>query len=131
MIIGAIFYGPLFGKQWVASLGYSQDNLPEPIKMPIVYVISFLLSFVLSYHIAFIIEHVHKGVNDAGERIFTTTHTFGHGAFHGLQLALIIVVPVLVSNLLFQRNKASNIFLNVVYWLIALAIMGGIVDAFA
>jgi hypothetical protein len=131
MLIGAIFYGPLFGKRWVASLGYSQDNLPEPIKMPIVYIISLLLSFVLSYYVAFIIEHVHKGVNDACERIFTTTHTFGHGAFHGLQLALIIVVPVLVSNLLFQRNTGTNILLNVVYWCLTISLMGGVLDAFA
>lgn len=131
MILGAIFYGPLFGKQWMSSLGFTEENIPEPIKMPIAYVISLLLSFLLAYSLAMLIEFLHKGVNDAGELVFMSDHTFGHGAYHGVQFGIMIVLPILISNLLFQRNKASNILLNVVYWLIALAIMGGIVEAFA
>ena len=131
MLIGALFYGPLFGRQWMNSLGFTEDNMPEPIKMPIVFGVSFLLSFVLAYFIALVIEHIHKGVNEAGELIFTSHHSFGHGAFHALQLALVLIIPVLVSNLLFQRNKASNILLNVVYWCITIALMGGVVDGFA
>lgn len=131
MILGAIFYGPLFGKQWMSSLGFTEENIPEPIKMPIAYVISLLLSFLLAYSLAMLIEFLHRGVNDAGELAFMSDHTFGHGAYHGVQFGIMIVLPILISNLLFQRNKASNILLNVVYWLIALAIMGGIVEAFA
>lgn len=131
MIVGAIFYGPLFGRQWMNSLGFKEDSMPEPIKMPIVYVISLVLSFVLAHTLAFLIEHTHKGLSDAGEIVFTTTHNFGHGAFHGVQVGLILIIPVLVSNLLFQRNTGKNILLNVVYWLTTLALMGGVVDAFA
>jgi len=131
MIIGAIFFGPLFGKQWMSSLGYTEENIPEPIKMPIVYVVSLLLSFLLAYALALVIEFLHKGLNDAGELVFMSDHTFGHGAYHGAQFGLMIAMPVLISNLLFQRNKASNIVMNVVYWMITLAIMGGIVEAFA
>ena len=131
MITGAIFYGPLFGKQWMSSLGFTEESIPEPIKMPIVYVVSLLTSFLLAYSLAMIIEFTHRGLNDAGELVFMSDHTFGHGAYHGVQFGLMIAMPVLISNLLFQRNKASNIIMNVVYWLIALALMGGVVEAFA
>lgn len=131
MIIGAIFYGPLFGKQWMNSLGYTEENIPEPIKMPIAYVVSLLLSFILAYALKMIIEFSHRGINDAGELAFMADHNFGHGAFHGAFFGLTMILPVLISCLLFQRNKAGNILMNVVYWLISLALMGGIVDAFA
>lgn len=131
MIIGAIFYGPLFGKQWMSSLGYTEENMPEPIKMPIAYIVSLLLSFVLAYALKMIIEFSHKGLNATGELAFMADHNFGHGALHGVFFGMMLIMPVLISNLLFQRNSASNILLNMVYWLIALALMGGIVDAFA
>ena len=131
MLIGMIYYGPIFGKQWMNSLGYTESNIPEPIKMPIVYIVSLLLSFVLAYFMVMINEHMHKGINDAGELFFTSDHNFGHGAYHGLLLGLVISIPVLASNLLFQRNSAKNILLNIVYWCLAMAIMGGFLDAFA
>ncbi len=131
MIIGAIYFGPIFGKQWLDSLGYTESDIPEPIKMPVVYGLSLFLAFVLSYFLVTVNEHMHKGVNDAGELILTSDHTFGHGAYHGLLLGLVISIPVLVSNLLFQRNTGKNILLNATYWVITIAIMGGILDAFA
>lgn len=131
MILGAIFYGPLFGKQWMNSLGYTEETIPEPIKMPIAYIVSILTSFMLAYGFANVIEFTHKGLNDAGEMAFLSDHTFAHGAYHGVQFGLLMAIPVLVSCLLFQRNTVSNIIMNVVYWLIAMALMGGVVDAFA
>lgn len=131
MVLGAIFYGPLFGKQWMKSLGYTEETLPEPIKMPIVYVVSILTSFVLAYGLKMMIEFSHKGLNDAGELAFLADHNFGHGAYHGLFFGAMLAMPVLISCLLFQRNTASNLIMNVVYWLIAMSLMGGVVDAFA
>lgn len=131
MIMGAIFYGPVFGKQWMNSLGYTEETIPEPIKMAIVYPISLVLSFALAFFLETIIVHLHKGVSEAGELIFTSSHTFQHGAYHSFQIGLVIVMPVLITNLLFQRNTLSNILLNVAYWLITITLMGGIMDAFA
>ncbi len=131
MLIGMIYYGPIFGKQWMSSLGFTESNLPEPIKMPIVYVVSLALAFVLAYFMLTINEHLHRGISDSGQLIFTSDHNFGHGAYHGLIIGLLICLPVLVSNLLFQRNSAKNILLNVVYWCITMALMGGFLDTFA
>ena len=131
MLIGAIYYGSLFGRQWMDSLGFEESNIPEPIKMPLVFGISYVLSFVLAYTLGYIIDHTHRGINDAGEMYFSSHYTFGHGMVHGLQVALILVIPVLVSNLLFQRNTGKNILLNVVYWCLTLSLMAGVMDKFA
>ena len=131
MIVGAIFYGPLFGRQWMDSLGFKESSMPEPIKMPIVYALALLMSFILAYFLPQLVEHAHRGVNDAGVLVFTSDHTFKHGAFHGVQFGAALIIPVLISNLLFQRNSAKNILLNVVYWLVTLALVGGVMDAFS
>lgn len=131
MITGAIFYGPLFGKQWMNSLGYTQNNLPEPVKMPIVYVVSLVLSFILAFFLISLIEMTHKTCGETGEILFGSHDTFGHGALHGFFIGLGVAIPVLVNNLLFQRMKGSNILLNVAYWLITISLMGGVLDAWA
>ncbi len=131
MIMGAIFYGPLFGNQWMNSLGYTKDSIPEPIKMPVVYVVSLILSFILAFFLLTVMELTHKECSEAGEIIFGSHDTFPHGMLHGFFLGLGIAIPVLVNNLLFQRMRGSNILLNVVYWLLTISIMGGVLDAWA
>lgn len=29
MVVGAIYYGPLFGKSWMESLGFTEDDLKK------------------------------------------------------------------------------------------------------
>ena len=53
--------------------------------------------------------------------------TFKHGAFHGTLVGLFLVMPVLVTNSLFERKSMKLAFINVAYWTISIALMGGIV----
>lgn len=128
MILGALYYGPLFGKQWAASTGKTLKEL-EPDNMAITYGLALLVAFILAFSLKTNIELTHKDVNDAGELIFGSFHTFKHGAIHGLMTGVLVVTPVIVSLSLFHKMSAKNIILNVVFWLLAMAIMGGIVDA--
>jgi len=36
-------------------------------------------------------------------------------------------IPILVSNSLFQRNSATNILINVGYWIVTFGVMGGVI----
>lgn len=128
MIMGAIYYGPLFGKTWLSSLGYTKEDF-EGRNEPLIYGLALLMAFLVSWSLKILIELVHKDVNSSGELIFGSFHTFGHGALHGALMAATLVVPVLISLSLFQKNTAKNILLNAGYWIICFAIMGGIVDA--
>lgn len=128
MIVGGIYYGPVMGKVWMNSLGFTEDDLKGG-NLVIMYGVALLLSFFLSFGINLITELVHKDVNDAGELIFASFHTFKHGAFHGFFLGLMMAVPVIVTNSIFQRNTAKNILINVLYWLITFTLMGGLLDA--
>jgi len=128
MILGALYYGPLFGKQWAESTGKTMKEL-EPNNMAVTYGLALLAAFILAFSIKTNIELTHKDVNDAGELFFGSFHSFKHGALHGGMMGMLSVVPVLLSFSLFHKMSAKNIILNVIFWLIAMALMGGIVDA--
>ncbi|HQU61141.1 MAG TPA: DUF1761 domain-containing protein, partial [Saprospiraceae bacterium] len=57
--------------------------------------------------------------------------TFKHGAFHGTLNGIFFALPVLGINALFERKGWKYILLNGGYWIISLALMGGVVCAFA
>ena len=127
-IMGAIYYGPLFEKQWLSSLGKTKEEM-EPSNMAVTYGLALLMAVLVAMSLKMTIELVHKDLNSSGELIFGSFHTFGHGALHGALLCISFVVPIIVSLSLFQKTSGKNIILNIVYWTICFAIMGGILDA--
>lgn len=126
-IMGAIYYGPLFEKQWLDSLGKTKEEM-VPSNMAVTYGLALVMALIASLNIKMLIELVHKESGSAAEFVSGSTHTFGHGAFHGFLLCIVLVVPVIVSMSLFQKRSGKNILLNVVFWLICFSIMGGILD---
>lgn len=124
--LGALFYGPLFGKQWKNSLNFSFDDIKGKHE-GLIYGTALALSFLVSFFIKFLMELLHRDVVD-GELVFASFHTFKHGAFHGFGLAVGLVVPIIICLGLFQKSKGMNILLNSVYWVLCFSIMGGILD---
>jgi hypothetical protein len=57
--------------------------------------------------------------------------TFKHGAFHGILSALFFATPVLGINALFERKSFKYIFVHAGYWMLTLALMGGVICAYA
>ena len=127
MVIGAIYYGPIFGRAWMSSLGITEEDLKDA-NMAVIYGVALVLSFLLSMGIDFTIEFTHIQCSETGDMIFGSYHTFKHGMLHGVLLAICFAVPVLVNNSLFQRNSAKNILINLGYWVLTFAVMGGLLD---
>jgi len=127
-ILGAIYYGPLLGSQWLSSLGKTEEEM-VPANMGLTYGLALLMALLVAAMIKLNIELTHKDVSEAGELIFGSFHTFQHGALHGAMTGTFLVVPVLVSLSLFHKMSGKNIILNAVFWILCFAIMGGIVDA--
>jgi len=126
-VLGAISFQALFGKQWLNSLNFTEEDM-KGRNDALIYGSALLLSFVVAFFLNIIIELTHKDVSAEGELIFASFQTFGHGAIHGVGLAVGLVLPVVICLGLFQKAKGSNILLNSIFWLLCFAIMGGIVD---
>lgn len=126
-VIGALYYGPVFGNVWRGALGKTEEEL-TPSNPALVYGGAVVLSFILSFFLNFILQMGHKNVSEAGELIVDSHNTFGHGALHGSMIALTIVMPVTVLLGLFHKTPWKVNLLNVGFWWLCLAMMGGIID---
>ena len=57
--------------------------------------------------------------------------SFGHGTIHGVLAGLLFVTPIITIKSLFERKSFKYIAINGGYWIVTLAIMGGIVCQWA
>jgi len=119
-VMGFIWYHKaVFGKTWMASIGMTEEQA-QKANMPLVFGIALVMSFI----VAFFFTNFNNGPGQEGEY-----DTFKHGALHGVLIALFIAMPVLATNGMFEQRSWKNILINIGYWVVTFAIMGGIVDA--
>jgi len=119
-VMGFIYYNPkVFGNAWMQSLGKTEEEL-KPDNMAVIMIVSLILSLLLS----FFLLGFNNGEGQEGE-----FDTFKHGAFHGAFLAIMVAIPVLVTNGLFEKKSWKNALINSVYWIITITLMGGVLDA--
>lgn len=145
LVMGFIWYGPmLFQNAWMKEVGFTKEFM-EGGNMALIfglcYVLSFLMAFILQ---TFVIhqfgvsstlmksgESALSGVDLAYFNDFMVTYgdrfrTFGHGALHGTMIGLLIALPIMGTNAMFEKKSFKYVMINAGYWTVTLALMGGI-----
>lgn len=121
MVIGYFYYHKaLFGKVWMDSIGIT-DKKTNKVNTVITVGVALVFSFFLSF---FLLDFNNGGINQEGD-----FDTFKHGVWHGVFIAITTVTPVIIVNGLFGKRVWKNMLINILYWVITLALMGGILDA--
>jgi hypothetical protein len=125
LVVGFLWYGPLFGKAWMKETGITEEQAQKG--MPLRFGLSVILAFVavVFIYITSVVTGGEPGDPHGQEKFLT----FGHGVVHGLIVSLFIVMPALVTNALFEQKSFKYMLINVGYWMVTFAIMGGIVNA--
>ena len=120
MLMGFIYYHPkVMGKAWMDSLGITEADTKKG-NMGVIFGVSIIMSLLMSWFLLFNVDGPgQEGVYDS----------FKHGAFHGALIGLLVAMPVMVTNGLFERKNFKNLAINTVYWVITIALMGGAIDA--
>jgi Protein of unknown function (DUF1761) len=117
MIIGYLWYGPLFGKQWVASMGWSQERMQEAMKNASS--LGYLWMFVGALVMAFVLAHA---------VIFADTYLASTGAVAGAMVGLVcwvgFVAPSSVGGVLWEQKPWKWWFILNGYYLVTLVVMG-------
>lgn len=115
MIIGSLWYGPLFGKAWMKAGGFSKGDMAKAKKkgMGKLYFAAFIGALV----VAFVLAHFVR---------YLTASSFVEGAQAGFWLWLGFIAPVLLGSVLWECKPIKYYLINVFYWLIDLIILGGI-----
>ena len=117
VVLGALWYGPLFGKKWIALSGLTQESLDAQKKKGMAKSYFFMIvgSFVMSYVLAHAL-------------IFASTFTQTSGVFAGAMVGfwnwLGFIAPVTMATVLWEGKSWKLWFLNNAYYLISLKLMG-------
>jgi hypothetical protein len=141
MIIGFIWYNPkVMGNAWMEASGLSEEKFKDA-NMALIFGFSFVFALMLAFGLFFLVVHQthvfsllmnYKDEYDAIMRAHGNDfRTFKHGAFHGAIDSIFIVLPIMGTNALFDRKGFKYIGINAGYWFITLALMGGILSAWA
>lgn len=145
-VVGFIWYNPkVFGSAWMAAADMTEEKM-KGANMAVIFGVSLVLSVMLAVSVHFNSIHqahldsLFNGMTDEGTlgylENFKATYgelhrSFKHGVIHGVIMGLFFALPVLGTNALFERKGFKYIAVNVGYWIVTLALMGGVICQFA
>jgi hypothetical protein len=113
-VLGALWYGPLFGKSWMDAHGFSEEDLKDASRgMGKTYTMTFISYFFMAVVLAILIYLVNPP-----------------DVMKGLWLASMawfgFMVPVTLTSVLFSQRKIKLFYIDGAYQLVAILIMAGI-----
>lgn len=115
-VLGGIWYGPLFGKKWMAHVGITEQMIEESKgMMPKVYGLAFILNLVAVIAFAAFL----------GNEVDVVT-----GATYGLVAGLFWVAASFGISYLFEGRPLGLWLINGGYHTLQFAIFGAIIGAF-
>jgi len=150
-VLGFVWYNPkVFGTAWMNACGFTEDDLKGG-NMALIFILCYVFSFFLASTVNVLVIHQfgffsslygEPGLTEVGTETyqyaqdFMTKYgdnyrTFKHGALHGTLAGIFFVLPVLGTNAMFERKGFNYIAVNVGYWTVCLALMGGVICQFA
>ena len=121
-ILGFLWYHPmLFGKKWIRLNGFSKAEIRKHHKDKMIgkMILMILGTTVSAIMLAYLVNVL-------------TIGTFAQGVYLGVILAVgFILMTTLLGNVLWQRKPWALFILDGAYWIIDLALIGGIVAVWA
>ena len=115
MIIGFLWYGPLFGKQWMALMGFKVKDMEKAKEKGMM--TSYLAAFIGALLMAFVLAHVIVA--------FEAT-TILEGIQGGFWVWLGFIVTTMLGSVLWEGKSIKLFWLNSIHSLVVLAITGAI-----
>jgi hypothetical protein len=118
-VLGALWFGPLFGKPWMRSLGIDPAAAQQSAKkgmgrmLSITFILEWIMAMCLAYFIGFI-----GSETDAV-----------HGMLYGFLTGLPWVGFAITVNSLYESKPMAYIFITGGYWTVAFTLMGLILGA--
>jgi len=153
MIMGMIWYNPrVFGTVWMKETGLTEEEIRSG-NMGLIYGSSLLLAFVLTTLYPFAVNHsvqfmaffrstAHHGMgvdvdSEVGKGIISAItdyhdrfQTLKHGMYHGMFASIVVLLPVMGMNALFERRSFKYFLINWGYWTVTLVLMMGVIGEF-
>lgn len=120
MIMGFIWYHKaVLGKAWMNEVGLTDEKIASA-NMAVTMGVSLVMAFLM----AFFMLNFCNGAGQEGEY-----DTFKHGMAHGAIIGCFVILPVFITNGLFEQKSWKLMLINAIYWIITFMLMGGVVDS--
>ena len=146
LVLGFIWYNPkVFGNAWMTAIGKTEAEMREGSNMALMMFLTFLFSFLVALFMHAVVIH-QFGLNSLlqdipnsadgkkmlmlNDQIIDYEHkfrTFKHGAFHGVIAGIFFALPIIGMGAVYEKRSAKYIFITAGYWILSLAVVGGIV----
>ncbi|MFV0269101.1 MAG: DUF1761 domain-containing protein [Draconibacterium sp.] len=115
-IVGWLWYGPLFGKQWMKLNGFTEEMLREGggMSMPLIMIINYIATALAAFAIA----------------MFIGSEADMHfGIFAGFMIALFWIGTSRLNDVLYERKPFKLYLINLGYNLVIYTIIGAVLGA--
>jgi hypothetical protein len=116
--LGAIWYGPLFGKAWQKAVGLSDEEIKKA-NMGKLFGSAFIMALIVSFGMAMFFFGF--GPNP--------DMNAGMGAMYGIMTGVFFIFPSTAMNYLFARKSATLIAIDSCYHIVAYTIVGVLLGA--
>src|SRR5215217_4881807 len=151
LIVGFIWFNPnVFGNVWMRASGTPRPDNVSKGKMFLTFGLVYVFGLMLSMMLMGVVIHQmsvysvlmnEPGLNDPNSELgkyvsdFMAKYgrnfrTFKHGVLHGTMTALFFGIPVMGTVSLFEQRSFSYFAVHMGYWIITLALMGGVICQF-
>jgi hypothetical protein len=118
-ILGMLWYGPVFGKQWLGFMGWSKADADKRMKEGKK---NMIIAFVGSLVTAYVFSMILGQLGTVG---------FSAGAVVGFWVWLGFLATTQMGSVLWEGKPKGLYYLNTLFSLVNLALMGGILAAWA
>ncbi len=120
MVLGFLWYGPIFGKQWIKLSGMTEAKMNEAKKkgMTKSYAIMMVSALVMAYVLSMFI-------GNAGANTLTDGAMVGFLSWFGF------AATIQLSKVLWGSDSWELYYLETGYYLVSLSLMGGIIGGWA
>lgn len=150
-ILGMLWYNPkVFGSIWQKETGVSMSEGNNTGNFIKIMIISLILCFLIAFALHPITIHqwgvyssimTDKSIGEALDKgaIVDITldgkamnamgnfRTFGHGALHGTIIGIFLILPIIAISSMYEKRSWRYILISSFYWIVNLALMGGVI----
>ena len=147
LVVGSIWYSPkLCGTAWMKAIGKTEEDF-EGANMALIFGLTFVFSILLALGLSGLTIHqngilqlfatdpdfavqgseINTMYTELMDKYGTRHRSFGHGAVHGVFATVLLALPFIGINALFERRGAKYIFIHLGYWLLTLVAMCGVI----
>ncbi len=120
MVLGGLWYGPLFGKLWMRGMGWNPDDKEQVEKMKKSAGPAYAQQFVGSLVMAFVLAHVMWAFSIASPE----TRGVAAGLQGGFWMWLGFILPIKYGEKLWGGKKLKYLSIDLGYYLVLLLAMG-------